>query len=268
MADVTGMADVAGMPGAPAPAEARLAITTAFPTADGAIAAAIAPTSYAAAPAHGATFGVDRRAPRGAFLWPSATVAALGMTAAGPDSQLSMSVAALELLAAQVVAEIGTYTALSDADRASFGLAESAGSEAPGTSGRSGTGPDRAASPRMPVVTATSPAASGDTAPGATPAGEPAEAEVLGAAAAFVPASRRARFEALYVALSQSPAGAQWSPAARAARALALAGRGESSAVTARERAAAAWDVLPVVFGADGGEASAASQDHGAPSRG
>ena len=77
---------------------------------------------------------------------------------------------------------------------------------------------------------------------------EPGEADVLGAAAAFVPAGRRARFEALYVALSQSSAGRSWSPAARAARALALAGRGDDTVTTARARAAAAWDVLPVVY--------------------
>jgi hypothetical protein len=93
----------------------------------------------------------------------------------------------------------------------------------------------------------------------AVPTGaEPGEAEVLGAAAALVPASRRARFEALYVALGQSPAGIHWSPAARAARALALAGRSEDGPVTARERAAAAWEVLPVVYGGDVGDAAAA----------
>jgi hypothetical protein len=91
------------------------------------------------------------------------------------------------------------------------------------------------------------------------PAGaEPGEAEVLGAAAALIPASRRARFEALYVALGQSPSGIHWSPAARAARALALAGRGEDGPVTARQRAAAAWEVLPVVYGGDLGDAAAA----------
>ena len=52
--------------------------------------------------------------PRGAFLWPSATVGALGLNAAAPDGQQSMSVAALELLAAQAVAELGTYAALAD----------------------------------------------------------------------------------------------------------------------------------------------------------
>lgn len=82
--------------------------------------------------------------------------------------------------------------------------------------------------------------------------GEPAEVDVLGAAAALVPASRRARFDALYVALSQSSTGRTWSPASRAARALALAGRGDDGATSAYERAATAWDVLPVVYATDG----------------
>jgi hypothetical protein len=59
----------------------------------------------------------------------------------------------------------------------------------------------------------------------------------------------------MYVALGQSSPARSWSPAARAARAVALAGRGDDS-ITARERAAIAWDVLPVVtvgeLGTDG----------------
>lgn len=252
------------LPGEPAaaaaPGEIRAAITTAFPTSDGAIAAAIAPTRHAAAqPASsGAAFGVDRRAPRGAFLWPSATVAALGMNAAGSDGQLSMSVAALELLAAQVVAELGTFTALSDAHAATLGIA---GGEqaAPGADRAAPGQADRGSSARAALV-GTSPAAPAggrDAAP-AAPGAEPAEADVLGAAAALVPASRRARFEALYIALAQAPAGLHWSPAARAARALALAGRSEDGPITARQRAAAAWDVLPVVYGGDRGDAASA----------
>jgi len=259
---VSGAPSPGGSPGAGGvsdlPSDARAAITTAFPTSSGAIAAAMAPTtrapraSAASSAAFGASFGVDRRAPRGAFLWPSATVAALGMTAAGSDGQLSIPVAALELLAAQVVAELGTFTALSEAEAATRGVA----GEAEGSSGVLGArladaGLERGASPgrgdarvgAWPSTLAERRDAS-DAAAGA----EPGEADVLGAAAALVPASRRARFDALYVALSQSSAGKSWSPAARAARALALAGRGENTAITARERAATAWDVLPVVY--------------------
>ena len=62
---------------------------------------------------------------------------------------------------------------------------------------------------------------------------EPRDEDVLATASAFVPAARRAKFEALYVALSQSPMGRSASPAARAARAVALAGRG-GEMITAR----------------------------------
>ena len=58
-------------------------------------------------------FGIERRSPRGArSSWPSAAVAALGVHAPTPDSNLGMTVAALELLAAQAVAELGTYASL------------------------------------------------------------------------------------------------------------------------------------------------------------
>jgi hypothetical protein len=170
------------------------------------------------------TFGIARRAPRGAFLWPAATSAALGLNAAGPDSEQSMSVAALELLAAQAVAELGTFTALSELG---------------------------------PIADGASGAVAGTAVLG--PAVEPRDEDVLATAGALVPASRRDKFQALYVALSQSPSGRTASPAARAARALALAGRGEET-VSARERATVAWDVLPVVYGiADGDDGATLS---------
>ena len=80
-----------------------------------------------------------------------------------------------------------------------------------------------------------------------TPA-EPSEHDVLAGATALVPTARRARFEAMYVALGQSHATRSLSHAARAARALALAGRGDDAPTSARERATAAWDVLPVIY--------------------
>jgi len=250
-----------GLPGA--------TITTAFPTATGEIAAIAVPGGAggldraAAAGAASATgvpapssalFGVPRGTPRGAFLWPAAAVAALGMAALGSDGQLSMSVAALELLAAQVVAELGTYTALAEVDAARGGALR--GVAGPGAS-RASDAPSAEAGPSGVLTAGTG---------GASPV-EPVESDVLGAAAALVPAARRARFEALYVALGQSAAGRSWSPAARAARALALAGRGDDAPATARERASAAWDVLPVVYAgafegagaAPGGEAQVAS---------
>jgi hypothetical protein len=167
-----------------------------------------APAAPAAA-AGSSTFGVERRAPRGSFLWPSAAVGALGIQAAAPDGEQSMSVAAIELLAARAVAELGTFAAAGSLDGVHLGGASAAPGASPATSG-----------------------------------GE--EREVLASATSLVPASRRTKFEALYLAVSQSPVGRDMSPAARAARALALAGRGDE-AISARERAAIAWDVLPHV---------------------
>jgi hypothetical protein len=185
---------------------------TAYPTAEKA-----SPASAAAAPGLSATsFGVDRRTPRGAFLWPSASVSALGMSAASPDGEASTSVAALELLAAQAVAELGTFAALS---------------------------PQR---PAQATSTASTASVEGTDA---------SEQDVLAAAGSIVGTARRAKFEAMYIALGQSSAARSWSPAARAARAVALAGRGDET-ITARERAEIAWDVLPVVsvgeLGSDG----------------
>ena len=223
--------------------EARAAITTAYPTASGDIAAfdSSSPTRMYTSP--GAAFGIERRAPRGAFLWPSATVAALGLHAASPDGLQSMPLAALELLAAQAVAEIGTYAALGEHPFAtsSDGAARDGQNLSAGELSASGDRRASMMSMQMPSV--------GGAEPGMS---EPAEADVLGAAAALVPASRRARFDALYVALSQSSTGRTWSPASRAARALALAGRGDEAPTSAYERAATAWDVLPVVYATDG----------------
>jgi hypothetical protein len=161
-----------------------------------------------------ATFGVERRTPRGAFLWPAATVGASGMTAATPDGLQSMSVAALEMLAAQAVAEIGTFAAFAP-------------------------------------TSATRQAMSPTTAAPAETTGAADERDVLAAAAPLVPTARRAKFEALYLAMGQSPAAREWSPAVRAARALAIASRGEDTA-SARERASIVWDVLPMVYTSPG----------------
>jgi hypothetical protein len=176
-------------------------------------------------------FGVQRRAPRGAFLWPAATTAALGLNAAAPDGELSMSVAALELLAAQSVAELGTYAALSERGisfNADGGMMMSSSASTSSSSGRASEG------------------------------SEGSESDVLASAEAMVPTARREKFNALYAALGSSASTKSWSPAARAARALALAGRGDES-ISARERATAAWDVLPMVYGASGEEAEVLS---------
>ncbi|MBA3451596.1 MAG: hypothetical protein H0T42_00705, partial [Deltaproteobacteria bacterium] len=246
-ARIAGQASPSGMTGAEAArsVSARPAITTAHPGSTTAADddAGSAMRMYASP---GAAFGVERRSPRGAFLWPSATVAALGLHAASPDGQQQMPLAALELLAAQAVAEIGTYAALGE--RAFAPTADGAVRDAHG-----GTSSEIASMGESASASAgRAPAMPGIGASIESSAGEPAEADVLGAAAALVPASRRARFNALYVALTESSTGRNWSPASRAARALALAGRGDEAPTSAYERAATAWDVLPVVYAADG----------------
>ncbi len=238
--------DLAAMP----PAQ-RAALTTAYPTASGDV-ALVESGMLSRYSSPGAAFGVERRAPRGAFLWPSATVAALGLNAASPDGLQSMPLAALELLAAQAVAEIGTYAALGEYPSASAATSsvgqtdEGAGRGERGSAALDTASGDRRAS----MSSMTMPNVGGGLA--ASAISEPGEADVLSAAAALIPTSRRARFDALYVALSQSSTGRTWSPASRAARALALAGRGDDAPTSSYERAATAWDVLPVVYATDG----------------
>lgn len=162
-----------------------------------------------------ATFGVDRRQPRGSFMWPAAAVAALGMTASPPEGDQLMPVAALELLAASAVAQLGTYAVLGD--------------------GRSTRRPElsltvSSAVDRPQQATGVATDLSADTS---------------------MPAQQRAAFEALYVAMEKSR-DPQSSLAADAARAVALAGRGDST-ISATERAQAAWGVLPLVALRPGG---------------
>ncbi|HLL25339.1 MAG TPA: hypothetical protein VK427_24555, partial [Kofleriaceae bacterium] len=181
---VTGELVAATTPGARVPAS-RMADAGGDATAESLAAASIGPASMFTS--SGTAFGVDRKAPRGAFLWPSATIAALGLHAAAPDGQQSMSVAALELLAAQAVAELGTYTALADrgTDEALTDGAvdpQLAGSTTRGSAAEVARG-----------------SATGASAPGAIGAAEPAEADVLASAAALVPSAWRARFDAMYV---------------------------------------------------------------------
>ncbi len=194
----------------------------------------------AAAGAAGESFGVERRMPRGAFLLPSASVAAMGLSAAMPDGEHAMPVAALEILAAKLVAELGTF--------AGPALAELGIEPTRVTAG--------GAHASLPMPVAAGPAGAraglGGGADLGAGAEEASEAVVLSSAAATVGAARRARFDSLYVALSESPAGRTMSPAARAARALALANRDEESpTLSSRERAALAWQIYPVVLGGE-----------------
>lgn len=188
-----------------------------------------------------AAFGVARRTPRGAFLLPSASVAAMGLSAALPEGEHSMSIAALEVLAAKMVAELGSF--------ASPALLAASAAESSGASAATAGSPARRA-PSATMVDLSQPAR-GE---------EASEAEVLSSAATSISSSRRARFESLYVALAESSAGRTMSPAARAARALALANRDEdATTLSSRERAALAWQIFPVVLNGEGAPIEAGS---------
>lgn len=187
------------------------------------------------------TFGVGRRTPRGAFLWPSAAVAALGLDAALPDGALGTTIAALELLAAHAVTDLGTYAALADIAKPDA-HADAAITEAFVETRRA----TREAQARALTPTSTTSSTTATAASFVAPTAN--EHDVLETVSALVPHARRARFDALYVALGRSSVGQGWSPAARAARAFALVGRGEDGTVSSSERVATVWDVLPVIY--------------------
>ena len=177
---------------------------------------------------------VDYQAPRamarGAVLWPAATVAALGLQAGGfnnseTSAELALPVAALELLAARAVADLGSVVNVGE--RAA---------------------PPSVATQLQPIDAseATAVASTSETPSSFAPTFTPTESR----AAAMSPANRE-RFEALFVALRANPSlldAAMSSPVAQAARAVALAGRRDGDhSMSARDRASLAWSVLPIV---------------------
>lgn len=200
------------------------------------------------------------RTPRGAYLWPTATTAALGLNAMSPEGDLGLPVVALELLAAQAVAELGTWVTAgprNDAEPEAGGVV--AGRAAPSVAGGPGVVP-LAASTASPVgELATSPAAVAARAaalsaragaPGFD-AGDEFEEAAMTATAWAVPSPARQRFESVYVALARSAEGQSLSPSARAARAMSLLTRGDGEARSTRQLAAEAWSVLPHVYRGD-----------------
>jgi hypothetical protein len=209
----------------------------------------------------GAALGGVGRAPRGAYLWPSATAAALGLNAMSPEGAAGLPVVALELLAAQAVAELGTWvTAFPRGDGAI---------EAMIAAGGAGAGPRAAALAAMSGATAVgatgaptalpaaapggaAPVAGLARAPGVESAASDDYAEAAETAAAWsMPALARQRFESVYVALARSAEGQSLSPSARAARAMSLLTRGDGETRTTRQLAAEAWTVLPHVYRGD-----------------
>jgi hypothetical protein len=190
------------------------------------------------------------------------------------DAQQPLSLAALDLLAAKAVADVGIFVA---PDGALAAAGDGAAISAAATAGRSSAGGDTAAGAAAAGAAAQQRGAaahSGELVAADTASG----AGIPGVAATSGPLPRG--FEALYVALYNSPAGRSMSPAVRAARALALASSiGEGRTSSAQARAAAAWAVMPMVIpggapampamlDAEGARSSApASSTGGAPAR-
>ena len=207
--------------------------------------------------------GASARLPRGAFLWPAGAVAALGLRALSPDGAAGLPIAALELLAAQAVADLGTWVTAfpglaqgaDPALLAAYGMPAYAG--APGAYGGAYAGamPHIAQGAAGPMSFAT-PGVAAAGSPGAmSPTGMPwaseaesVEADAVGASTAMaVPATARSRFESVYVALARSTEGQSLSPAARAARAMALLAS-STPGMSTRDAAAASWSMLPSVY--------------------
>ncbi|MBK9030070.1 MAG: hypothetical protein IPL61_01815 [Myxococcales bacterium] len=214
-------------------------------------AAALDPWTAAMAPFGAAMPAGPSRLPRGAFLWPPGAIAALGLRALSPDGAAGLPVVALELLAAQAVAELGTWvTAFPGAAR---GADRDDDAALPMAGGRAGAmtnvlqGPLGAASF---VTQAGSPVGvpTGDA--GRVDPARVADDAVEASAAMAVPASIRQRFESVYIALARSAEGQSLSPAARAARAMSLFA-GSSAGLSTREAAAATWSMLPDVYRGD-----------------
>ncbi|MGE3544354.1 MAG: hypothetical protein AB7L28_10490 [Kofleriaceae bacterium] len=164
--------------------------------------------------------GEQPRRPRGAVLWPPAAVAALGLQALPPDGEHAASVAALELLAARLVAEVGTYAVLDH-----------------------GVDSERNTSVAPSIIDGTRARASGRIE-------APDERHRMAAELDATPPPL-GRAHAIDAASAAAASG--WSPSARAARALAALGRGEYASRPALERAAIAWQAMPVVYGELGG---------------
>jgi hypothetical protein len=209
-----------------------------------------------------ALFGIARRLPRGAFLWPAATVGAIGLNATAPEGLATLSVAALELLAASAVADLGSWVVgLDSLGRPDAGPRGAASAPSLGELVADGGGLASIDAP----TGATAPSAAARATTLAMLTNRPAEATAptetarhdepaLSDVSRVVASERRARFEAVYLSLSQSSTGRSLSPSSRVARALAILGRDDgSSPATSIERAAEAWSVLPLLLtGGDG----------------
>ncbi|HEY8145491.1 MAG TPA: hypothetical protein VIG06_22580, partial [Kofleriaceae bacterium] len=203
-------------------------------------------TALAGRAASGELAGLaPHRTPRGSFLVPAASSRALGLTPAQAEEARPGIGAALDLVAAGQVAEVAAQQRSTvGAPGGGFGLAPGGGEPSSADLDLSN-----------PLVRATM-------------AGRRSEAAALErgateAARAMLPPHLWSIFDAVYLSLGEETTASDvrpLAPAARAARALALASRArgpEDLPISARARAAAAWAVLPVVL--TGGASAPAS---------
>lgn len=198
------------------------------------------------------------RQPRGAFLWPQATANALGIKAeslgaADADGQSRFSVAALEVLAAKAVAELGAYAVPTPSMQvrasaaSSFAGATVSSMPANGSSGVPFVDVSRRPDLLRSVLRAGSSmaAAGGTLAQGDNEDGSVevnAATHVVERVAAQLPAMQQQQFRALFLR-------GIGSPSVRAAQALALVHRSGVLAGNASmaERASLAWDAMPML---------------------
>lgn len=192
------------------------------------------------------------RQPRGAFLWPQAATAALGIKGenlASSDGQSQFTVAALEVLAAKAVADLGAYAPLAGNDvKASNQSAAQDGQAIPFVDAsrrpellrgvlRANAGTTAGAANLDPWTASLD----GSTAAGAATNG-PTETTVFERVAAQLPMMQQQQFRALFLR-------SVGSPSVRAAQALALVHRSGVLADNASlaERASLAWDAMPML---------------------
>jgi hypothetical protein len=197
----------------------------------------------AALPSSASTPGsIAPRHARGATLWPESVIHQLGIRGGQAENQQPRIESALELLAAGAVADAAVWV---QSFESGLGI-----DEAVGWSPVAGTGAPRSAT-GAPVASAPPPLSSpGESDEDAAPEAAP---PWIAAAAAALPGPVRPTFEAIYLALTRDAATRRLPPAERAARALAVARRSSASrSLSARDRAAVAWSVLPTVLVGEG----------------
>jgi hypothetical protein len=218
---------------------------------------ALAQAAAALPPSASTAGSIAPRHARGATLWPESVIHQLGIRGGQAENQQPRIESALELLAAGAVADAAVWVQSFES-----GLDID---EAVGWSPVAGIGAARSAT-GAPAASAPLPRSSPGAEPRMDESDEDAPPEAappwIAAAAAALPGPVRPTFEAIYLALTRDAATRRLPPAERAARALAVARRSSASrSLSARDRAAVAWSVLPTVLVGEGEPSAAGNFD-------